>query len=161
MNRLHLEGMDPGILKTRIHGDYHLGQVLRGARGWIILDFEGEPARPMAERRRKQSVLKDVGGLLRSLDYARGATVAAMPDGSAALADWLAAARSAFLGAYRSTLAATGGVPLVPADDVAFGRALDAWVLDKALYEVRYELANRPAWVGLPLGALLRDPAEP
>ena len=151
-----------GTVAVRVHGDFHLGQVLRTTEDdWAILDFEGEPARPMAERRRKQSVLKDVGGLLRSLDYARGATVAAMPDGSAALADWLVAARTAFLGAYRSTLAATGGVPLVPADDVAFGRALDAWVLDKALYEVRYELANRPAWVGLPLGALLRDPAEP
>ena len=151
-----------GTVAVRVHGDFHLGQVLRtAADDWAILDFEGEPARPMAERRRKQSVLKDVGGLLRSLDYARGTTVNSMPDRPAVLADWLASARAAFLGAYRSVLASSGGVPLVPADDAAFGRALDAWVLDKALYEVRYELANRPAWVGLPLGALLRGPVAP
>lgn len=151
-----------GTVAVRVHGDFHLGQTLRTVEDdWAILDFEGEPARPMAERRRKQSVLKDVGGMLRSLDYARGTIVASMPDRAARMADWLLTARTAFLGAYRAVLADPGAAPLVPGDEDAFGQALDAWVLDKALYEVRYELANRPAWVGLPLGALLRDPAQP
>ena len=123
---------------TRIHGDYHLGQLLaRRDGGFSVVDFEGEPARPLAERRQPSSPLRDVAGMLRSLDYsARTAERASRfaPDA------WLVEARGAFLDAYG------------PAD----AALLAAFELEKACYEIRYEANNRPDWLWLPLGAVER-----
>jgi trehalose synthase-fused probable maltokinase len=149
-----------GLPRIRVHGDYHLGQTLRTPDGdWVIIDFEGEPARPVAERRQRWSPLKDVAGMLRSFAYARGAADrAAHPrlsiEARQRLADWEAGARRAFLESYRD---AVGAAPtaLVPANDDAFARALRAWELDKALYEIAYEARNRPDWLELPLRTLL------
>ncbi|MEZ4565012.1 MAG: hypothetical protein R2853_19975 [Thermomicrobiales bacterium] len=148
-----------GLLRIRTHGDFHLGQTLRTEDDWVILDFEGEPARPVEERRRRASALKDVAGMLRSFAYARGAASQALPEGDRALADsrllaWESAARAAFLSAYRQTLAKSR-LPLVPAADDAFALALRAWELDKALYEIAYEARNRPTWLAIPLAALI------
>lgn len=127
---------------SRIHGDYHLGQLLaRPDGGYSVIDFEGEPARPLAERRLPSSPLRDVAGMLRSLDYA-ARTVAAEADTLDAEA-WLGRARDAFLAGY-------GGVA---ADQRAL---LDAFELEKACYEVRYEAGNRPGWLWLPLAAVER-----
>ncbi len=149
-----------GSRAIRVHGDYHLGQVLRTPDGdWMILDFEGEPARPIAERRAKSSPLKDVAGMLRSLGYARSAALRAAGNGeadAATLQAWDAAARAAFLAGYGATLAADR-LGLVPDDDADFRAALEAWELDKAVYELGYELNNRPDWVGHALGTLLGD----
>ena len=127
---------------SRIHGDYHLGQLLaRPDGGYSVVDFEGEPARPLAERRLPSSPLRDVAGMLRSLDYA-ARTVVAEADALDAEA-WLGHARGAFLAAY-------GGV----SDDEQ--SLLDAFELEKACYEVRYEAGNRPGWLWLPLAAVER-----
>ncbi len=129
---------------SRIHGDYHLGQLLRSGGDFWVIDFEGEPARPLADRRQPQSPLKDVAGMLRSLDYA-ARTVERNETASGFDAEgWLPEARAAFLGAYRS-----GGRP---ADD----GLLRAFEIEKACYEVYYEANNRPEWVWLPLQALDR-----
>ncbi len=145
-------------LKIRVHGDYHLGQTLRTVDDdWIILDFEGEPARTIEERRAKTSPLKDVAGMRRSFAYARATAVRSREGDRTAeqiLARWEGAAEAAFLAAYRSAVAAMHG--LVPAEDRAFARALAAWELDKLLYEVQYEMSNRPEWLEIPLSALLR-----
>jgi maltose alpha-D-glucosyltransferase/alpha-amylase len=148
--------------RIRVHGDYHLGQTLRTPDGdWFIIDFEGEPARSLAERRQRTSVLKDVAGMLRSFAYARAVTERAAVasraperETRARLDDWESGARRAFLEGYRQALVAavTG---FVPEDDEAFARALAAWELDKALYEVAYEARNRPDWLDLPLRSLL------
>lgn len=129
---------------TRIHGDYHLGQILaRTDGGYSVIDFEGEPARPLDERRRPSSPLRDVAGLLRSLDYAaRSAEQGRHAPGFDAEA-WLAEARAAFVAAY-------GGIG--PHEQ----GLLDAFELEKACYEVRYEANNRPAWLWLPLAAVER-----
>ena len=127
---------------SRIHGDYHLGQLLaRPDGGYSVIDFEGEPARPLAERRLPTSPLRDVAGMLRSLDYA-ARTVAAVADALDAEA-WLERAREAFLSAY-------GGA----GHDERL--LLDAFELEKACYEVRYEAGNRPDWLWLPLAAVER-----
>lgn len=153
---------ETGTGLIRVHGDFHLGQTLRTPDGdWVIIDFEGEPARSVAERRRKTSALKDVGGMLRSFAYARGTAeriAIEHGDGLAVerLARWETGARRAFLQGYREAIRAAP-VPLVPEDDTAFARALAAWELDKALYEVAYEVRNRPGWLALPLRALLPD----
>ena len=150
-------------LRIRVHGDYHLGQTLRTPDGdWAIIDFEGEPARSLEERRQRASVLKDVAGMLRSFAYARGAAERAAEASPAAgevsrrLDAWESGARRAFLEGYRQALAAAA-MRLVPDDDAAFARALVAWELDKALYEVAYEARNRPDWLDLPLRSLLPD----
>jgi maltose alpha-D-glucosyltransferase / alpha-amylase len=140
-------------MKIRVHGDYHLGQILHTATGFVLLDFEGEPDRPLAERRRKQSGLVDVAGMLRSLDYAAHAALSAAsaPAGER----WVRRASAAFLDGY---VAGLGRVPssLVPASPSALARALAVFELDKALYEVRYELDHRPAWLAIPLRGLAR-----
>ena len=144
----------------QVHGDYHLGQVLHSpSRGWVLLDFEGEPLRPLAERLEPDLALRDVAGMLRSFDYAaRHATVGLAPDHPASLAAdaWSAAARAAFLEGYAAGSPAgsdpSGGDP-VGADPAVLLRALE---IDKAMYEVVYETLNRPAWVPIPLSALER-----
>jgi maltose alpha-D-glucosyltransferase/alpha-amylase len=142
--------------KTRIHGDYHLGQVLVAQNDFYILDFEGEPARPLAERRAKSSPLKDVAGMLRSFDYAAWAAVTSLAEvnpGSAdvvrALADaWRQATQQAFLDAYHETIA---GCPSWPESEDEIRRLRDLFLLEKALYEICYEAANRPNWIRIPL----------
>lgn len=130
----------------RIHGDYHLGQVLHSAeRGWILLDFEGEPMRSLAERRRPDQWLRDVAGMLRSFDYAGGSAEQASPGRSARV--WVETCRTAFLEGY----AEQSGT-----DPRTYGTVLTAFELDKALYEVVYEAANRPTWISIPLGAIDR-----
>jgi maltokinase len=130
----------------RIHGDYHLGQVLHSPeRGWVLLDFEGEPLRPLAERSLPDLWVRDVAGMLRSLDYV-GGTVERSGAGEQARA-WVSATQDAFLDGY----AARAGTD--PREDRAL---LAAFELDKAMYEVVYETRNRPGWVGIPLGAVRR-----
>jgi maltose alpha-D-glucosyltransferase/alpha-amylase len=147
-----------GLPRIRTHGDLHLGQTLRTTDDWVILDFEGEPARPVEERRQRASVLKDVAGMLRSFAYARGAASLALREEGRTLAEprlleWESAARAAYLAGYRQTVADARTV-LVPDADDGFARALRAWELDKALYEVAYEARNRPSWLAIPLAAL-------
>ena len=161
-----LERIQDGAGRIRCHGDYHLGQVLVTEGDVVILDFEGEPARPLAERRAKCSPLRDVAGMLRSFSYAAltglGAATAMRPEDLERLAPWADLwetwVGAAFLRAY---FAVTRGAPILPshADDVDV--LLQAFVLDKALYELGYELNNRPDWVHIPLAGLLRLPPRP
>jgi maltokinase len=131
----------------RVHGDYHLGQVLQVPdRGWVLLDFEGEPLRPMAERNRPDLTLRDVAGMLRSFDYVAG-TIAQEGGDADAARRWADAARAAFLAGYETEL----GASLAP-----YGRLLAALELDKALYECVYESRNRPTWLPIPELAVLR-----
>jgi maltose alpha-D-glucosyltransferase/alpha-amylase len=147
-----------GRAKTRVHGDYHLGQVLRTRDDdFVILDFEGEPQRSLAERRAKTSPLKDVAGMLRSFGYARGAAEQAAAGHSGSVPDliaWERGARRAFLDAYWAEAAAVGA-PFLPRSQEDFRQALAPWELDKALYEVAYELNNRPSWLPIPLRGIL------
>jgi len=142
--------------KTRHHGDYHLGQVLLANNDFIIIDFEGEPSRPLADSRRKQSPLRDVAGMLRSFSYAKGAAlmrVAAEPGGERhvpALEEWEAAARRAFVSAYADVSSGSG---LYQSFDDVRG-LLELAEIEKLLYELRYELDNRPAWLHIPLQGL-------
>jgi trehalose synthase-fused probable maltokinase len=155
---------DPGR-KTRIHGDYHLGQVLLATRGWMILDLEGEPARSLEERRAKQSPLRDVAGMLRSFSYAASVALFARADPSAEdwqrlrpWADaWEQAARQRFLGAY---LATSHEGWFLPTDRNALFALLDAFEIEKALYELRYERAHRPDWLRIPLRGISQTLGE-
>jgi maltose alpha-D-glucosyltransferase/alpha-amylase len=146
-----------GMLMTRIHGDFHLGQVLVASGDAHIIDFEGEPATPIAERRAKTSPLRDVAGLLRSIDYV-GATLIdrrafrAVPVDEAQrdqLIDrFRARASTSFLRAYWEAGGSSGG---------AAARALlDLFLIEKAAYEITYEVANRPTWIGVPLAGMAR-----
>ena len=131
----------------RIHGDYHLGQVLLVPdRGWVLLDFEGEPLRPMAERTEPDLPIRDVAGMLRSFDYVAGTIELEGGDAAAARA-WADATRAAFLDGWATAL---------PADLDEHRRLLSALELDKALYECVYEVRNRPAWLPIPERAVLR-----
>lgn len=153
------QGRDYGK-RTRIHGDYHLGQVLRAKNDFVILDFEGEPARPLEQRRAKYTPLKDVAGMLRSFSYAANSTLMAYttrhPDDMASLEPWARlweqAVSAEFLNTYRET-AAGGGI--VPVADEDFHRLLDACTIEKAVYELTYELNNRPNWIRIPLAGIL------
>jgi maltose alpha-D-glucosyltransferase/alpha-amylase len=144
------------LMKTRYHGDFHLGQVLVVADDFMIVDFEGEPGRDVTTRRRKSSPLRDVAGRLRSLSYARVAAVRGTNDDRAAdtretelaARDWERRSRAAFLEGYRTTIA---GVSSYPADPAVADALLELFVLEKAFYELSYELANRPAWLRIPL----------
>ena len=160
--RLHGFAALVGEEKTRVHGDYHLGQVLWTPSGdFVILDFEGEPARSLDERRLKTSPLKDVAGMLRSFAYAGAATrlldPESFPFAVPTTRRWEQQARAAFLTGYQEETVAKGA-RFVPADPERFARALDAWELDKIVYEVHYELNNRPGWLHLPLEALRQRP---
>jgi maltose alpha-D-glucosyltransferase/alpha-amylase len=146
-------------VRTRIHGDYHLGQVLRAQNDLVIIDFEGEPTRPLDERRARRSGLVDVAGMLRSFDYAARAALDRLAARGArgeavtgAAATWQRLSAAAFLDAYR---AAIDGCPVWPDDEAAARRLLALFVLEKALYEVAYEAAHRPGWLAIPIhGAL-------
>jgi trehalose synthase-fused probable maltokinase len=146
--------------KIRCHGDYHLGQVLKTDDGFAILDFEGEPARPLEERRAKQPPLRDVAGMLRSLNYAVHTTVGRRPPAEREralrwLATWEGHARRAFLDGYGAAVAESP-VRLVPKSEEELARACAAFELEKACYELRYELNNRPGWASIPAGGILR-----
>jgi trehalose synthase-fused probable maltokinase len=140
--------------KCRMHGDYHLGQVLETGGDFVLIDFEGEPARSLTERRRKQSPVRDVAGMLRSLHYAAHA---ARPDDSEPAIQWAEAwtqlTERTFIEAWR---AATAGASFRPAGEADLDFLLRAYLLEKAIYEVRYELNNRPAWLHIPLRGLRR-----
>ncbi len=134
----------------RTHGDYHLGQTLVTGDDWVILDFEGEPARTLAERRRKRSPLRDVAGMLRSFAYA--ATAAELLRDADVPSDWEERARWRFLETYLATVDPS----LLPAGDAAIERLLAVFELEKAVYELRYELDNRPDWVVIPVAGIER-----
>jgi maltose alpha-D-glucosyltransferase/alpha-amylase len=147
--------------RIRCHGDYHLGQVLVTEGDVVIIDFEGEPARPLAERRAKSLALRDVAGMLRSFSYAAltglGAATAVRPEDLERLTPWADLwetwVTAAFLRAY---FGVTRQLPFVPSDSDDLEILLQTFVLDKALYELGYELNNRPEWVHIPLTGLLR-----
>ena len=161
-----VEALAEGVMKIRVHGDYHLGQVLKAGDTFVILDFEGEPARLLEERRAKQCALKDVAGMLRSFDYAAYAglfaAAAAAPD-DLGLTDrlapwtehWLTTVRQAFLEGY---LAETweAGASFLPRQREALESVLRIFELDKGIYELAYEINHRPAWVRIPLEGLQR-----
>lgn len=141
-----------GLAKIRHHGDFHLGQTLyvEDRADFLIIDFEGEPLRPLAERRRKHAAVRDVAGMRRSLAYA---AASAPRDGDDAwLGGWETEARQAFTEGYR---AATRGAPFVPAGDEDFERAVAAFELEKAAYEIVYEANNRPDWIAIPTRGLV------
>jgi len=139
--------IDP-VPAQRVHGDYHLGQVMRTQAGWVVLDFEGEPASPLAQRRARSSPLRDVAGMLRSFEYAARHQLLNRPD-AAVLApkatEWVRRNSDAFCAGY----AAAGG--LDPAQNWVLLRAM---LLDKAVYEVIYEARNRPTWLSIPLESI-------
>jgi maltokinase len=135
----------------RVHGDLHLGQTLRSVTGWVVLDFEGEPAKPLHERTALDSPLRDVAGMLRSFDYAAHSVVTpeqADDNQSRAILGWVRRNQEAFLAGY----AGAGGAAVASGED----SILHAYELDKAVYEVVYETHNRPGWIDIPLSAVQR-----
>ncbi len=152
-----LKGENLEFLRTRIHGDYHLGQVLRAANDFVIIDFEGEPARPIAERRAKRSPLQDVAGMIRSFHYAAAAGLAqyagakasaGLKNGSLLSNLWYRWVASVYLREY---FKATAGAVFLPREPRKARLLLESFLLEKAVYELGYELNNRPDWVELPL----------
>jgi maltose alpha-D-glucosyltransferase/alpha-amylase len=150
-------------VRIRCHGDYHLGQVLCTGKDFVIIDFEGEPARPLSERRIKRCALRDVAGMLRSFHYAaysallnQEASGAVRPEDIPALEPWARLwylwVSAAFLKAY---LAQAAQVPFLPQEREELQVMLDASLLEKAIYELGYELNNRPDWVRIPLQGIL------
>jgi maltose alpha-D-glucosyltransferase/alpha-amylase len=150
-----------GAIRTRIHGDYHLGQVLHTGRDFVIIDFEGEPARTLGERRLKRSPLKDVAGMLRSFDYAVHYVLNTHDDSGAIRTEdvaslvpwgrfWRGWVRSAFVRSYLRN-----AERLVPASRADLELLFRFLLLEKSVYELGYELDNRPAWVGVPLRGVL------
>jgi trehalose synthase-fused probable maltokinase len=134
----------------RVHGDYHLGQTVFGPDGWVILDFEGEPARPLLERRRKRSPLRDVAGMLRSFAYAAAAAEflrgARVPEG------WEAEARARFLDGYM----ASADPAILPIGQASIEKLLAILELERAMYELVYDLNNRPEWVPIAVASITR-----
>jgi len=152
-----------GGARIRIHGDYHLGQVLFTGNDFVIIDFEGEPARPLSERRIKRGALRDVAGMLRSFSYAPYAVVYGQAAGSVIRAEdvgalevgsrcWHRWVSAAFLRAY---LDESGPASHLPSDRGELRVLLDAYLFEKALYEIVYELNNRPQWVRIPIRGVL------
>lgn len=153
-----LDGLAPliGRVKQRHHGDFHLGQTLRVAGDdFMLIDFEGEPLRPLEERRRKHTPLRDVAGMLRSLHYAVASAGIPSPEPANA---WEADMRRAFLGGYR---AAARGAPFLPSNDDDFSTAVGVFELEKAAYEIVYEANNRPQWVEIPVRGFVRATSSP
>jgi maltose alpha-D-glucosyltransferase/alpha-amylase len=146
------EASTNGPVCIRIHGDYHLGQVLFTGDDFMIIDFEGEPARPLAERRSKALAMRDVAGMLRSFDYAAHAAPENHGKNETWAAFWLIQVTAAYLEAYFETAA---NHPYISADPAENKFLLDVFLLQKALYEVAYELNNRPDWVYIPLRGIL------
>jgi maltose alpha-D-glucosyltransferase / alpha-amylase len=146
-------------MKTRFHGDYHLGQVLAVRNDFSIIDFEGEPLRPMAERRQKSSPLRDVAGMLRSYAYVAATAVrqmaeiqpAALPVLQERAEEWRRQVTDAFLRSYRAAMDSAASMPPAAEADAL----TDFFTLEKAVYEIEYELAQRPAWVSIPLSGVL------
>lgn len=166
MSRIHGLLGDDGGLNIRHHGDFHLGQMLIVKDDIYIIDFEGEPRRTLDERRAKAPAARDVAGLIRSIDYS---TTAALERALKAASDepgrltealdlWRIRATGAFLDAYRQTM---GDSPVWPADIAAADRVLDFFLIEKALYEIDYEIAHRPDWVHVPLVGILRILSPP
>jgi maltose alpha-D-glucosyltransferase / alpha-amylase len=155
-----LLAIDPGCTKTRVHGDYHLGQVLCQGDDFVILDFEGEPARSLAERRAKDSPLRDVAGMLRSFGYAAYAALFQFtekaPEELSRLEPiakaWQQVASAAYLRGYFDV---TRDASFLPPTRTALKPLLDFFIVEKALYELQYELNNRPAWLRIPLAGIL------
>lgn len=151
--RDRLRGMEPvGELGRRIrqHGDFHLGQALWNGEDWVIIDFEGEPARPVAERRQKRLPLRDVAGMMRSISYAMW--VARLDGGHLVPPEWENDARAAFLDGYQAVVEPLG---LLPALRESTQALLDMFELEKAVYELRYELDHRPAWARIPAAGIV------
>ncbi|HEX5282178.1 MAG TPA: hypothetical protein VFW28_19015, partial [Micropepsaceae bacterium] len=153
--------VESSFSKTRHHGDFHLGQVLVAGTDATIIDFEGEPLRPLAERRMKHCVLRDVAGALRSLSYAAATVGRSLPAGTTAgqreriaadLDQWRAKAAANFVRTY---LDEADGLPSLPQSRAETVALLNFFVLEKALYEIAYELANRPDWVEIPLAGVM------
>jgi len=152
---------DTESLNIRHHGDFHLGQMLIVKDDIFIIDFEGEPRRSLDERRRKAPAARDVAGLIRSIDYSATAalerTLKLAPDEhgklEAALGEWRDRAVTAFLSAYRETMTHQH---LWPADSKAADKMLSFFLLEKAFYEIEYEMAYRPDWLRVPLTGILR-----
>jgi maltose alpha-D-glucosyltransferase/alpha-amylase len=150
-----------GAWQTRVHGDFHLGQVLVTRGDATLIDFEGEPAKTMAQRRAKSCPMRDVAGLLRSFDYAAatgaGSRVAesdvAAQRRQQFVQEFRISASRAFLEAYRAVLETAPRAWVTPQTQQ---KLLDLFLLEKAAYEIRYEIANRPAWIGIPLGGMAR-----
>jgi maltose alpha-D-glucosyltransferase / alpha-amylase len=141
--------------RLRIHGDYHLGQVLFTGKDFVIVDLEGEPSRSLSERRYKRSPMRDLAGMIRSFEYAAAFSVRHGPmrtEDVPALMPWARLwtrwASASFLRGYFD---AAGDAAYLPRGQDAFAAMLDFYLLDKAIYELRYELNNRPEWVGIPL----------
>nr|PZN05298.1 MAG: maltose alpha-D-glucosyltransferase [Pseudomonadota bacterium] len=154
-----------GLMKTRYHGDLHFGQVLIAQKDYLFVDFEGEPGRPLAERRRKHCPLRDVAGMVRSADYCARTVLTRLGAGAVerqtslldAAREWRRVVTAAFIEGYRQT---TAHIDSVPRDPVALRDLLELFIIEKALYEVRYELDHRPDWLDVPIGGLL-ELAEP
>ena len=143
--------VEPPELVLRIHGDYHLGQVLWADSGdWVVVDYEGEPGRSLVERRRRTFALRDVAGMLRSFAYAADAS--SLLAGVPAPPGWEASCRAAFVEGWLTTV----DPRLVPPSEEALERLLVLCELQKLLYELRYELAHRPDWIGIPVAGLER-----
>jgi trehalose synthase-fused probable maltokinase len=145
-----LSNVGVGGRVIRTHGDLHLGQTMLTERGWVILDFEGEPARPLPERRLKRSPLRDVAGMLRSFSYATAGS--RLLRGHEPPADWEDRARERFLAGYDESVDRN----LLPPGQQATQQLLSVFELEKAVYELRYELNNRPDWVSIPVAGIAR-----
>jgi maltokinase len=145
-----LSRIGAGGRTIRTHGDYHLGQVMLTERGWVVLDFEGEPARSLPERRQKRSPLRDVAGMLRSFSYVAAAGqilgTRVMPE------DWESRARAAFLEGYFEDV----DPALLPPGQESIEKLLSVFELEKAVYELNYEINNRPDWVAIPVRSIQR-----
>jgi len=143
------------VVVQRVHADFHLGQTLRTVRGWKIVDFEGEPAKPLSERVRPDSGWRDVAGMLRSLDYAAHAVEADVEEGAQIAyraLEWAERNRLAFLEGYIEASGRTEGGVLSPDQQVL----LRAYEIDKAVYETVYETRNRPTWLAIPMSGIER-----
>ncbi|EQD76344.1 trehalose synthase-fused probable maltokinase [mine drainage metagenome] len=142
-----------GSMAIRVHGDFHLGQILKTVRGPMIIDFEGEPLRTDRERSSKQSPMKDVAGMIRSIDYVLNFSVQNMGGNSELARKESNILRNIFLEEYWNSAA---GLNLIPSSFVKFEKSSEYFELEKAIYELNYELKNRLEWVGIPGNAIVK-----